>query len=172
MDISKHSTTRLLVKGDSALGIVLAGIAAANAGYEAYELREREEKIGDGHNFPANYFETGQRTQFDLYWGLKEAMSFLPAQGLVEAAAQVGQAINEVSLGHDALPEGEEIDRVYKDMTKKVERLLHSVMRALEKAGDFSLAEMGLDSLRNSNCDPWAEVEALVQQLRAEGVGP
>jgi hypothetical protein len=170
MDINEHSTAVLAVKGETALSIVLAGIAAADAGQQAYEARQREEQQGEHLTFPANYFKTASQEQFDLYWGLKEAMTFLPATSMVEAAAQVGQAINEVSLGYDNLPEGEEIDKAYQAMQKKVERLLHSVMRALEAAGDFSLDRMGLASLRNANCDPWAETEELVLKLRSEGV--
>lgn len=169
MDKDKHSTIVLANEGGSALSIVLAGIAAANAAAEEYEKRASEEKAA-GNLFPSNYFEGAEKEQLDMYFGLKEVLPFLPASTLPEAAAQIGHAINEICSGYDDMPEGKAIDEPYKAMQKKVERLLYSALRAVEAVGHFSLSQMGLENLRNTNCDPWAEVEDIVRQLRAEGV--
>lgn len=169
MDITQHSTTILKVKGDTALSVLLAGLAAADAAHTRYEkmARSHTETKGKG-SLPATYFEDGAERQFDLYWDLKAAIGCFPASSLPEAAAQIGQAINEVDLAYDTFPEGAEIDAAFRQMKKKVERLLYSALNALEEIGAFKLNEMGLSSLRNSSLDPWAETEAVVQRVSRE----
>jgi hypothetical protein len=164
MDVDEHSTAKLALKGGSALSIVLAGIAAANAGYMAYEEREKAEEEA-GHHFPANYFEEAAKRENDLYFNLMNAVPYLPATDLIEAAAQIGQAINVISMAFDDLPNTDDAERPFKEMEKKVNRLLHSALRVLETHGSFSLVEMGLESLRNPHRDPWAETEGLVANL-------
>jgi hypothetical protein len=169
MDITQHSTTVLKLKGDTALSVVLAGLAAADAAHQRYEKMAWLHKKTEGKgSFPTVYFDSGAERQLDLYWDLKAAVGCFPASSLPEAAAQIGQAINEVDLAYDEFPEGEEIDVAYRQLKKKVERLLFSALNALEEIGSFKLDDMGLSSLRNSTQDPWAETEAVVQRVSRE----
>jgi hypothetical protein len=169
MDITKHSTAQLSAKGGSVLSIVLAGIAAASSAQDTYERRQKEEKQ-TGNGFPANYFDRAAKEQNDLYFGLLDALAYLPATTLVEAAAQIGQAMSVISMAYDELPDNAETNHPFKKMEAQVDRLLHSALRVIEAQGNFSMVSMGLGSLRMKHCDPWAETEHLVAELRREGV--
>lgn len=169
MDIRHHTTDALAIKGSTALAIVLSGIATSNALYEKYESIATEEKKL-GNHFPANYFERAASEQYDVYYKLLETMPYLPASDLIEAAAQVGQAMTVINMAYDELPDNDEVNRTFKKMEKQVAFLAYSAIRAIEKIGGFSLAEMGLSGIRGSNLDPWADVENVVDQIRKEGV--
>ncbi len=169
MDTDKHSTGKLALKGETALSVVLAGIAAANACSETYDEQCRQHKEVGAH-FPANYYERASSEQTDLYFGLLDAMPYLPATSGLEAAAQAAQAINVISMAYDGLPDTDEVNGPFKAMQKKVERLLHSVVRYLEAEGKFSLDAAGLGSIRNSNGDPWADVDVVVADLVKAGI--
>ncbi|UXN69931.1 hypothetical protein N8A98_22430 [Devosia neptuniae] len=170
MDTTKHSTEVLAGKGESALAILLAGLVASNRLYDRYEDLERAEKAQD-HHFPANYFERASKEQIDIYYELLDVMPYFPATNLIEAAAQVGQAMNVISMAYDQLPEEpKEAEACFQKMEKTVSRLLHSAIRVMERDGAFSLAAMGLESIRGANLDPWADIEAVVSDLQKQGV--
>lgn len=169
MDNTEHTTAKLALKGETALSLVLAGLAAADKLSEHYEEVALVEKAA-GRPFPANYYEGGAQDQYDIYWGLKEAMSFLPAATLPEAAAQIGQAINEIDCAYDEFPDDEKVNDAFKKMKRKLERLLYSALAAVQKQGGFSLHDMGLRSLDQRNCSPWRDVDVVVDQLKLEGV--
>lgn len=115
------------------------------------------------------YYDHASRDSGYLASALAAAVSCFEAQSLPEAIAQVAYAIDRLSALWDGVPE-EGCGHHAKSDHAALERMLHSVLRCLEKDTGLTRERLGVAIFAGRHTDPWTTPEERLQLVKEEGV--
>lgn len=146
--------------------IVAREIGACDQLNQQWDARSSEAKRAKRHSREI-YFDGEAKQELDKLYILRDLLSVTKATSLAGAAAQIWQALCVADLLVDQLPEGD-VYRAAKAHLRTINRLLYSAMHVADGQAETKLAEtLGADAI-GWNCDPWRNVEDVVNRIEAE----
>lgn len=113
------------------------------------------------------YYDHASTNSGYLATTLAAAVSCFEAQSLPEAIAQVAYAIDRLGALWDGVPE-EGCGHHAKSDHAALERMLHSVLRCLEKEAGLMRERLGVAVFAGRHTDPWTAPEERLQLVKED----